>query len=475
MARQSLAVEATPRRSRRQRNEEPSAEKLKKARTPAMAPAPDTLAAAASMLDRETVLQAAQALLAHRTQHQGRQAGRSGGDGEDVLEANEDWVSVVVSLKRAPKRACLKPRTIPLLHPLFKEGEDDVCFFVKDPQRDIKDLLAEKGVRSVTKVLGVTKLSKRYGTHEGKRELAQLYDLFLVDDRVAKMMPRLLGNTFVRGKKMPLVVRMDRDVPGGIAKALRSTSFQVSTGTTCNLRVAKASFSAEEIADNVESAVQGVAAALPGEWGAFQGLYIKTMASPSLPIFAGIPEAKDFVPTKEEAEAKYGADRLKRKKERAKCAKMETAKKTLEAKLARAAEKKKKKEGGRVVLGDDESEEDSEEIEKAILESFEAGDAESDSDEVADGVDRDGSDSDAEEADAEDADAGVVEEEDSEEEAEVIAKVPSKRKKTRARKETSNRPLVRRGKAQDGAPAPKKKVKRDVDAPSGKVLRGGKG
>lgn len=495
MAREEEGVSATPRRSKRQRNEEPSAEKPRKKRaqdSPAAAgAAPEALAlAVASKLDREIVLQAAQALLAHRAGHVNKRGGAPDGD---VLEAAEDFLSVVVSLKRAPKRASMKPRTIPLVHPLFTPGVDDVCFFVKDPQREVKDLIEKKGVEGVTKVLGVSKLKKRYGTHEGKRELAQLYDLFLVDDRVVKTMPRLLGATFVRGKKMPLTIRMDRDVGEGVQRAIRSTSFSLSTGTTCNLRVAKASFSAEEIADNVESAVTAVAATLPGEWDAFQGLFIKTMSSPSLPVFVGIPEAKDFEPTAEEASAKRTADRLKRKKERGKTAKKEREEDVKKEREVKKKEKKMAKEeekkAGEFGSG---SEEDSEEIEKAILDSFAAGDAESESGEdnangEGAGTDESGGEEESEKEDAhkdgngaageDDSDASSEEEDEGDvEEVAAIPTVPSKRKKSEKksvkksdrRKETSNRPLVRQGKKEEGTPAPKKKVKVDSDVPSSK-------
>jgi ribosome biogenesis protein UTP30 len=494
MARERQAVPATPisvtpRRSKRQRHEEPSAEKARMKSTPVKLPSADdgvTAAAAAPVapaesapasveagLDRETLVQAARALLVHRAARAGGGAAGANADDADALAADEDTVSVVISLKRAPKRTTLKPRTVPLVHPLFTAGEDDVCFVVKDPQRLVKDHLAERGVQAVTKVLGVTKLEKRYGTHEAKRELAQQYDLFLVDDRVVKMMPRLLGSTFIRGKKMPLVIRMDRDIPAGIARAMSSTSFTPSSGTTCNLRVAKASFTAEQIADNVVLAMESIAAVLPGNWSAVQALYVKTMSSPSLPVFVALPEAKDFEPTSEEAAAKRSADRKKRKLARAKAAREA---KEVEAELERQARKAEKKAERRAEKEDlkgpkaakagkrpgankaakvgkrpgankaavtasegsgGESDEDSDGIDEAILASFEAGEA----DFGGAAVEDDGW------GDGEDGDSGG--EGGAEAEAEAIV-LPAKRKRG---KDTSSRPLVRAAKQTDGAPA----------------------
>jgi ribosome biogenesis protein UTP30 len=301
-------------------------------------------AASAPKLDDETVQQACAALLAH---HAARD--RSDDDEEAVPgdeEDEEDVVSVVVVLKRAPKRATFKPRAVPLAHPLYKAGEDDVCFLVKDPQRLVKEHLADRGVTSITKVMGVEKLAKRYGTHEGRRELAQLYDLFLVDDRVMRMMPRLLGTTFIRAKRMPLPIRMERDIPTAISKALSSTTFSPSTGTTCTVRVAKTTFTTAQIVDNVKSAVTAIAGFFPSRMAAFQALYIKTTSSPALPVFISLPTAADFENTPDEVAAIALAMRKKAKlrkaSETAKAANVENAKRSDERRRAREAAKEAK-------------------------------------------------------------------------------------------------------------------------------------
>mmetsp|Transcript_15100 Transcript_15100/g.61818 ORF Transcript_15100/g.61818 Transcript_15100/m.61818 type:complete len:90 (+) Transcript_15100:523-792(+) len=50
-------------------------------------------------------------------------------------------------------------------------------------------------------VLGVSKLKARYKTFESKRQLCDSYDLFLADDRVLPLLPKLLGKQFFRSKK----------------------------------------------------------------------------------------------------------------------------------------------------------------------------------------------------------------------------------------------------------------------------------
>lgn len=478
MVRQASAS-ATPRRSKRQRQEPPSAEKstakraaVKSAEKPASsspasvksvekAAASVPVPTSAEMLDRETLVQAATALLAHTASGAGEDA-MSDGDGES-LELDEEFVYMAITLKTAPKRAALKPRTVPLVHPIFEAGDDDVCLFVKDAREgEVRGIVAGEKVNAVSKVLGVTKLEKRYGTYEGKRELLGMFDLFLVDDSVAKLMPRLLGSAFVKNKKMPLVVRMDRNIPNGIALALKSTAFAPGKGTTVSVRIAKASFSAEQIADNVGKAMDCISVASIGHWAAFQTISIRTAKTPCLPVFLSIPEAADFELTKADRDAKKDADRRKRKEKAVKEAKDVQRQARKQAKAEKLLVRKQKYQelrkaqakGKKANPADSEvedSDEDSDGVEEAIMASFAAGEAdfemsddmgESDSDEDGSGEDGDAGGSD----DVESCDEDEGEESDDEPEPEPEPEPPKKSASRSKRKEMSNRPLMKAAK-----------------------------
>lgn len=78
----------------------------------------------------------------------------------------------------------------------------EICLFVKDPQREYKDLIHSLGLDHViTKVIGISKLRKKYKEYEAKRLLCNSYDLFLADDRVLPLLPKLLGKTFFAKKR----------------------------------------------------------------------------------------------------------------------------------------------------------------------------------------------------------------------------------------------------------------------------------
>lgn len=162
-------------------------------------------------------------------------------------------------------------------------------FIVKDPQRTVKDYLQRKGNGGVTRVLGVSKVRKRYGTHEGRRELLRQFDHFLVDHRVAPLMPRLLGKAFINSKRLPRSVNMNRDVIAGIERALQSTSFTPRRGTSTSVKVGHGDMSPIQVVQNCNAAIRAVIHYIKG-WGVVQALHVKSGKSPALPIYLALPD-----------------------------------------------------------------------------------------------------------------------------------------------------------------------------------------
>jgi ribosome biogenesis protein UTP30 len=50
-------------------------------------------------------------------------------------------------------------------------------------------------------VIGISKLRAKFRPYEAKRSLCHAYDMFLADDRVLPMLPRILGKKFFERKK----------------------------------------------------------------------------------------------------------------------------------------------------------------------------------------------------------------------------------------------------------------------------------
>jgi ribosome biogenesis protein UTP30 len=93
-------------------------------------------------------------------------------------------------------------RVRPLPHPaLPPPPKSSVCLFVKNPQREYKDLLAAHNIKFVDRVVGLDKLRGKHKPFEARRALMKAHDIFLCDARIMPSMPKLLGKIFFDAKK----------------------------------------------------------------------------------------------------------------------------------------------------------------------------------------------------------------------------------------------------------------------------------
>lgn len=76
-----------------------------------------------------------------------------------------------------------------------------ICLITKDPQREYKDLLEEKNIKFIDRVVGVAKLKGKFKPFEARRMLMKENGLFLADERVVPLLPQLLGKIFFNAKK----------------------------------------------------------------------------------------------------------------------------------------------------------------------------------------------------------------------------------------------------------------------------------
>jgi len=146
----------------------------------------------------------------------------------------------------------------------------------------------------VAKVIGYSKLRSKYGSHEERRRLCASYDLFLSDDRILPLLPKLLGKAFFKKKKQPVPVDISAagaDWGAAVRKATAGAYFFLSAGGCSAVRCARAAQPEAEVAANVLAAAAGVAGAVPRGWANIRALYLKTSASAALPIYAALPDA----------------------------------------------------------------------------------------------------------------------------------------------------------------------------------------
>lgn len=141
-------------------------------------------------------------------------------------------------------------------------------------------------------MVALSKLKSKYEPHEAKRALANAFDLFLADARVLPSLARLLGKAFFRAKKQPVPVDLrGKDWKTPVSDAVRATYYFRGGGSCVNVRVARSSFTAAQVADNVEAALRNLVPKLSaaGKWSGVRSVLIKSAASAALPVYQSEP------------------------------------------------------------------------------------------------------------------------------------------------------------------------------------------
>lgn len=176
---------------------------------------------------------------------------------------DDEMFYLVFSLKKIPEKGRTNGFRIPVPHSLYPvNAGKEVCLIVKDVKDEGHKLAKEKvkteGDTGVTKVIGIQKLRTKYKPFEAKRQLCGSYDLFLADERVIPLLPKILGKSFFKKKKHPIPVNLK----GGrwarkIREACDSTYLYLSDGPCCVVRAARTSQSEDEIVDNILAVLNG--------------------------------------------------------------------------------------------------------------------------------------------------------------------------------------------------------------------------
>jgi len=230
---------------------------------------------------RAQIHTAVQALISHIRKSKSRD------DEVELLGSREDFVWLVLATKRMHPEQRLKPFKIPLPHPLVDPTNSSICLITKDPQRQYKDLLAAKDVNCVSRVVGIEKLKGKYKPFETRRQLLRENGLFLADERVVPMLPKLLGKMFFEAKKQPIPVCLTKkDLKGELEGAISSTYMHHNNGTCTSIKIALSSETAQHMIENLVIALPAVVANTREGWENVQSLHIKTSRSVSLPIWS---------------------------------------------------------------------------------------------------------------------------------------------------------------------------------------------
>lgn len=213
---------------------------------------------------------------------------------KDLLE-DEEYIYLNIALKKTPQPPKNpSPILLPLPHPIYDVENAEVCLFVKDHKgeghKGAKLRVKQEKIAGVAKVIGLSKLKGKYEPFEAKRQLCNSYDLFVADDRVVPSLPKLIGKSFFKKKKVPIPVNLQaRDWSAQIQKALSGTYLNKNGGNCLSIRVGKSSMSQEDCAENIVATVVSALEHIPKKWLNVQALHLKSVNSVALPIYQTLP------------------------------------------------------------------------------------------------------------------------------------------------------------------------------------------
>uniref|UniRef100_A0A8D8QWH9 Ribosomal L1 domain-containing protein 1 n=1 Tax=Cacopsylla melanoneura TaxID=428564 RepID=A0A8D8QWH9_9HEMI len=166
-----------------------------------------------------------------------------------------------------------------------KLRHDDEMYIV-----NFEEKLKELGVKGVNKVMTLRQIRAEYYTHEMRRKLSDMYDVFLVDGKIACKLSSLIGKCFYAKNKTPIPVSLENEdkVKLEVERALRKTQlvFKSSCCTNSVVRIGHTDMSPKELSENLEAFSKAVdTSKYPGGWRNVKKVHIKTPTSIALPVY----------------------------------------------------------------------------------------------------------------------------------------------------------------------------------------------
>uniref|UniRef100_A0A3P8YTP1 Ribosomal L1 domain containing 1 n=1 Tax=Esox lucius TaxID=8010 RepID=A0A3P8YTP1_ESOLU len=241
---------------------------------------------------------------------------------ESRLLDESQHITLLFTLWKIPKKT--QTIRIPLPHG-FRTDTDEVCLFTRDEpnmtpdqtQRFYKKLLAEKGVKNITEVIPYKTLKTEYKPFEAKRRLLGNFDMFLSDDRIRRLLPSHIGKHFYERKKEPLSVNLQsKKLALDIQRTIQGTSISISNkGCCCMTRVGHSGMTADEISENIESAVSTVVSKLTMKGPLIKLVHLKSQSSVALPIYNSKLSHLQMIETQKQAKTKSSQQKSDKKEQ----------------------------------------------------------------------------------------------------------------------------------------------------------------
>ncbi|KAI3891870.1 hypothetical protein MKX03_031944 [Papaver bracteatum] len=218
-------------------------------------------------------------------------------DEKPQLIEQDEFLYLVLTLKKIPSKGRTNPYKIPLSHSLHpSDSSEEHCLIIDDRSKStLTSEAAKKKIKDedipISKVLKLSKLKTDYRAFEAKRKLCDSYDFFFADKRLIPLLPKLLGKQFYKKKKIPVPVDLThQNWKEQIKNSCSSALFYLRTGTCSVIKIARVSMENDEIIENVAAAIDGVVEIVPKKWVNVRSFHLKMSESLALPIYQSVPD-----------------------------------------------------------------------------------------------------------------------------------------------------------------------------------------
>jgi len=149
-------------------------------------------------------------------------------------------------------------------------------------------LIRNKSV-GLSKVIGMDKLKKNYGTLEAKKALCEAFDLFLCDASISDVLPQSLGRIFYKERHkipVPVNIKLNGNPDDHIKKIIRGTCVRVPAGPCLGVKIGRCGMSEEQLATNANAVIKGVAKLLHERHDNYiQSISVQATNAPALPVW----------------------------------------------------------------------------------------------------------------------------------------------------------------------------------------------
>lgn len=158
--------------------------------------------------------------------------------------------------------------------------------FTKKTQQKYKDIIKEKKIKGVHKVLDIKHIKKLYPTPQSKQALMDEYDMFIAGKNIIQDLHKVLGKDVYKKRREPIPIDLNKpDLQKEILRAAKSTYMNFHTGSCYAIRIATTAQDDKVAFENFMSAYEKIVSVTPGQDSNIRSFQIKTANSTSLPLY----------------------------------------------------------------------------------------------------------------------------------------------------------------------------------------------